>query len=83
MGAYEFLRVLATRGFIHQVSEPEALDRLAQASRIAAYIYRIRLHRAFAPRRQSGVDRDAAVKLFPRACLRMASALRSASIFVR
>ena len=34
----EFLRVLASRGFIHQVSEPEALDRLAQSSRITGYI---------------------------------------------
>jgi tyrosyl-tRNA synthetase len=40
MSAYksEFLRVLAARGFIHQVSEPEALDALAQASRITGYI---------------------------------------------
>jgi len=34
----DFLRVLASRGFIHQVSEPEALDRLAAASRITAYV---------------------------------------------
>ena len=34
----EFLRVLAARGFIHQVSEPEALDALAQSSRITGYI---------------------------------------------
>jgi tyrosyl-tRNA synthetase len=34
----EFLRALASRGFIHQVSEPEALDRLAAASRITAYV---------------------------------------------
>jgi len=34
----EFLRVLAARGFIHQVSEPEALDRLAQSSAITGYI---------------------------------------------
>jgi tyrosyl-tRNA synthetase len=34
----EFLRVLASRGFIHQVSEPEALDRLCASSRITAYI---------------------------------------------
>jgi tyrosyl-tRNA synthetase len=34
----EFLRVLATRGFIHQVSEPEALDRLAQSSSLTGYI---------------------------------------------
>src|SRR5215510_7267824 len=34
----EFLRVLASRGFIHQVSEPEALDSLAASSRITAYV---------------------------------------------
>jgi tyrosyl-tRNA synthetase len=34
----EFLRVLAARGFIHQVSEPEALDALAQFSRVTGYI---------------------------------------------
>ena len=34
----EFLRVLATRGFIHQVSEPEALDSLAQSSSLTGYI---------------------------------------------
>jgi tyrosyl-tRNA synthetase len=34
----EFLRVLATRGFIHQVSEPEALDALAQSSSLTGYI---------------------------------------------
>ena len=40
MSAYqsEFLRVLATRGFIHQVSEPEALDMLARTSAITGYI---------------------------------------------
>src|SRR5262245_59222601 len=40
MSAYksEFLSVLAARGFIHQVSEPEALDALAASSRITAYI---------------------------------------------
>jgi tyrosyl-tRNA synthetase len=40
MSAYksDFLNVLATRGFIHQVSEPEALDALAKSSRITAYI---------------------------------------------
>src|SRR5260370_24432665 len=32
------LNVLATRGFIHQVSEPEALDALARQSTITAYI---------------------------------------------
>src|ERR1700689_4846301 len=40
MSAYksEFLNVLAERGFIHQVSEPEALDALACQSTITAYI---------------------------------------------
>ena len=40
MSAYksEFLHVLQSRGFIHQVSEPEALDRLASTSRLTAYI---------------------------------------------
>jgi tyrosyl-tRNA synthetase len=34
----DFLNVLAERGFIHQVSEPEALDALARSSTITAYI---------------------------------------------
>src|ERR1700688_4348953 len=34
----DFLNVLAARGFIHQVSEPEALDALARSSRITGYI---------------------------------------------
>ena len=34
----DFLHVLATRGFIHQVSEPEALDALARSSMVTAYI---------------------------------------------
>jgi tyrosyl-tRNA synthetase len=40
MSAYksDFLNVLASRGFIHQVSEPEALDALARSSTITAYI---------------------------------------------
>jgi tyrosyl-tRNA synthetase len=40
MSAYksDFLNVLATRGFIHQVSEPEALDALAKSRAITAYI---------------------------------------------
>jgi tyrosyl-tRNA synthetase len=40
MSAYksDFLSVLAERGFIHQVSEPEALDALARSSTITAYI---------------------------------------------
>jgi tyrosyl-tRNA synthetase len=40
MSAYksDFLNVLASRGFIHQVSEPEALDALARTSTITAYI---------------------------------------------
>lgn len=40
MRAYksEFLNILAERGFIHQVSEPEALDERAASSAITAYI---------------------------------------------
>jgi len=40
MSAYksDFLNVLAARGFIHQVSEPDALDALARSSTITAYI---------------------------------------------
>src|SRR5262245_6235335 len=40
MSAYksDFLQVLAERGFIHQVSEPEALDARASAGPITAYI---------------------------------------------
>src|ERR1700680_1708088 len=40
MSAYksELLRVLEARGFIHQVSEPEALDKLARDGRLTAYI---------------------------------------------
>ena len=34
----EFLNVLSSRGFIHQISEPEALDALAASSAITAYI---------------------------------------------
>jgi tyrosyl-tRNA synthetase len=34
----DFLNVLASRGFIHQASEPEALDALARSSTITAYI---------------------------------------------
>jgi tyrosyl-tRNA synthetase len=34
----DFLNVLAQRGFIHQVSEPEALDARAHSSTITAYI---------------------------------------------
>jgi tyrosyl-tRNA synthetase len=34
----DFLQVLASRGFIHQVSEPEALDALAREKAITAYI---------------------------------------------
>ena len=34
----DFLDVLTARGFIHQVSEPEALDALAHSSTITAYI---------------------------------------------
>jgi tyrosyl-tRNA synthetase len=40
MSAYksELLNVLASRGYIHQVSEPEALDALACREKITAYI---------------------------------------------
>src|SRR5215211_2323292 len=40
MSAYksDFLNVLAERGFIHQVSEPDALDQLANSQPITAYI---------------------------------------------
>jgi tyrosyl-tRNA synthetase len=34
----DFLHVLESRGFIHQVSEPEVLDRLAKTEQITAYI---------------------------------------------
>src|ERR1044072_1290676 len=34
----DLLNALASRGFIHQVSEPEALDALARTSAITAYI---------------------------------------------
>src|SRR3954447_25499259 len=34
----DFLHVLASRGFIHQISEPEALDARAQSYTITAYI---------------------------------------------
>src|SRR6478672_3709787 len=34
----DFLNVLASRGFIHQVSEPDVLDALAHSSRITGYI---------------------------------------------
>src|SRR5471030_1687893 len=40
MSAYksDFLNILAERGFIHQVSEPDALDARAKAGKITAYI---------------------------------------------
>jgi tyrosyl-tRNA synthetase len=34
----DFLNVLAARGFIHQVSEPDALDSLAKSKTVTAYI---------------------------------------------
>src|SRR6267154_2418412 len=34
----DFLNVLAERGFMHQVSEPDALDQLAKSQAITAYI---------------------------------------------
>jgi tyrosyl-tRNA synthetase len=40
MSAYksDFLNILAERGFIHQVSEPDALDALAKAGSVTGYI---------------------------------------------
>ena len=40
MSAYksDFLHTLASRGFIHQVSEPDALDALAKSARVTGYI---------------------------------------------
>ncbi len=40
MSAYksDFLNILAERGFIHQVSEPDALDSLAKAGAVTGYI---------------------------------------------
>ena len=40
MSAYksDFLHTLASRGFIHQVSEPEALDALAKKGAVTGYI---------------------------------------------
>src|SRR5437879_6107381 len=40
MSAYksDFVNILAERGFIHQISEPEALDARAKAGAISAYI---------------------------------------------
>jgi len=46
------------RGFIHQVSEPEALDALAKSS-CDHRLYRIRLHRALAAHRLAVADHDA------------------------
>ncbi len=34
----DFLKVLASRGFIHQISEPDALDALARSATVTAYI---------------------------------------------
>ena len=34
----DFLHVLSERGFVHQISEPDALDALARSSTITAYI---------------------------------------------
>ena len=60
MSAYksDFLHVLAERGFIHQVSEPEALDALRQRRRDHR-LYRLRLHRALAACRLAAADHDA------------------------
>src|ERR1700682_2383220 len=40
MSAYksDFLNALSSRGFIHQVSEPEALDALARQKAVTGYI---------------------------------------------
>ena len=40
MSAYksDFLRVLSSRGFIHQVSEPDDLDAVAKTGRVTGYI---------------------------------------------
>src|ERR671915_714897 len=40
MSAYksELLEVLSSRGYIHQVSEPETLDALARSAKITGYI---------------------------------------------
>ena len=60
MSAYksELLDVLASRGYIHQVSEPEALDALA-ALVDDHRLYRFRLHGAVAAYRLAGADHDA------------------------
>src|SRR6202042_1063636 len=34
----DFLNVLSSRGFVHQISEPDALDQLAQRPGLTAYI---------------------------------------------
>ncbi|WP_117191195.1 tyrosine--tRNA ligase [Rhizobium terrae] len=34
----DFLRILDERGFIHQISDPEGLDKLAATSRISGYV---------------------------------------------
>src|SRR5271170_4012687 len=34
----DFLNVLSSRGFVHQISEPDALDALAQRPGLTAYI---------------------------------------------
>ena len=61
MSAYksDFLNVLAERGFIHQVSEPDALDARAK-SRRDHRLYRLRLHRGLAACRLAAADHDAA-----------------------
>ena len=53
-----FSTCLPSRGFIHQVSEPEALDALARAA-TDHRLYRLRLHRAVAACRHPAADHDA------------------------
>ena len=36
--ASDFLRTLTARGYLHQCTDLEALDRLAQRERIVAYV---------------------------------------------
>ena len=56
----DFLNVLASRGFIHQISEPDALDAL-RAELHDHRLYRLRLHRALAACRLAAADHDAAL----------------------
>ena len=60
MSAYksDFLNILAERGFIHQVSEPDALDALRQG-RPDHRLYRLRLHGGLPACRLAAADHDA------------------------